>query len=47
MALRIIRPLDQQDWDRLVEDLEAGQTDEQKEFMKEAIKHANTLKVSK
>ena len=43
MALRIITPLDEEDWNKLVAGLEKGQTKEQAAIVEEAIKHANTL----
>lgn len=46
MALREIQPLEEKDWNILVEDLEKGQTEEQAELLQEALKHANKLKVS-
>ena len=43
MALREIQPLDENDWNVLVNDLEQGQTEEQFEFLQESLKHANNL----
>ena len=47
MALREIAPLNEKDWNVLVDDLEKGQTKAQSVFLKEALKHANNLNVSR
>ena len=44
--MRTISPLDEQEWDVLVKDLERGPTDEQIAFIRKAIKQADTLVVS-
>ena len=46
MVMRIIAPLDEEDWIKLVTDLEKGQTKEQAIFFQEALKHAKSLKVA-
>ncbi len=43
MALREIQPLDENDWNTLVDDLEKGQTKEQAAFLQEALKHAESM----
>lgn len=46
MTMRTIVPLNDRDWKLLVEDLKRGPTEEQKEFMRQAIKHVDTLDIS-
>lgn len=46
MVMRTIPPLEDLEWDALVNDLKKGPSDEQVEFIREAIDHANTLTVS-
>ncbi len=43
MALRQIQPLEEEDWNVLVEDLENGQTKEQANFLQESIENANKI----
>lgn len=43
MPLREIQPLDEKDWEILVNDLEKGQTKEQTKFLQKAIKHAHDI----
>lgn len=43
MALREIQPLEEEDWNTLVNDLEKGQTAEQNAFLQEALKHAENI----
>jgi hypothetical protein len=43
MTLREIQPLEEKDWDTLVNDLEKGQTHEQAVFLQEALKHAKSI----
>ena len=47
MALREIQPLDDKDWNTLIDDLEKGQKEEQTMFLKEALNHAKNLKISR
>ena len=47
MPLRGILPLEEKDWNTLINDLEQGQTKEQSDFLQEALKHANSLKISR
>ncbi len=47
MALREILPLEEKDWNALINDLEQGQTEEQSDFLQESLKHANSLKISR
>lgn len=47
MGLREILPLEEDDWNALVDDLEQGQTREQSDFLEECVMHANSLKVSR
>lgn len=46
MVMRTIPPLEDREWDALVADLESGPSDEQAEFVREAIDLANTFNVS-
>ena len=45
MVMRIITPLDEEDWIKLVTDLEKGQTKEQAAIVAEAIEHVKTLHI--
>lgn len=46
MVMRTIPPLEDREWKALVSDLEKGPSDEQAEYVREAIKLADTFKVS-
>jgi len=43
MALRAIQPLEDKDWNTLVDDLKAGQTREQAKFLQESIDNADNI----
>ena len=43
MALREIEPLDDKDWKTLTDDVDAGQTSEQVETLKEALKTSKNI----
>lgn len=46
MVIRTIPPLGDQEWNTLVDDLEKGPSEEQAEFVREAVNHASTFNVS-
>jgi hypothetical protein len=43
MALREIQPLEANDWNTLVSDLEKGQTKEQAKFLEESLKDSKNI----
>ena len=43
MALRYPKPLNQKDWDRLVENLKKGPSPEQREAVREAVRNTKHL----
>lgn len=46
MVMRTIPPLEDREWDALVADLESGPSDEQVEFVREAVALAGTFNIS-
>ena len=46
MALREIQPLEDKDWNTLVNDLDAGQTEEQAKFLQESIDNADNISIT-
>ena len=46
VTLRTIAPLDDNEWEILMNDLKKGQTEEQAEFVRKAIALASNLNVS-
>lgn len=46
MVMRMILPLDDREWDALVADLEKGPSDEQAEYVRKAVRLADTFNVS-
>ena len=45
MALKVVEPLDEEQWNQVVAALERGPTNEQKEMIEEAIASANKLNI--
>lgn len=45
MTMRIVEPLDEEDWDKLVVMLEEGSTEDQKKIMEEARKVGERFKI--